>query len=383
MSDADKKHLARARFETFPDATHPKFMYHRTKPRVQVFSQKEIDELGSEWSEVYIHQEYPTVRHHWTKQERLVNNADEDAALGGGWGPTAAFAPYRGPRSAPDDQQDPVKWVDGWSVFGLSAEHGNKIKAQLLKADAAFWKSPNNNSADLASMKLAFDGVARVLFEAGTLTEKLLRNEIPALVWDSAIAGGWYRFASETPERIFPERIGHYWVWRDDTRDWRGLFRAETADWQARLLETPSRPPMGAVARLPSRKELQAGRTDIGVPALPAGGETSAPRQSRRRGFEPAMDLHWRIVAVVERHAPNWRSSNQWRSASTLKQICTDLDKDEIEVPERWRRGATQALDGAPANRWVEALEIAKTGKKLVADQIRTSIEAVRKQEHS
>jgi hypothetical protein len=169
--------------ETFLDAHHPKFMYHATKPPVQVFSQKEIDELGPEWSETYIYQEYPTYRHHWTKQEKLVKNADEDAALGGGWGPREAFAPYRGARSGVSDRHDPVKWVDTWRVPGFSAECRNKIKAQLLRADGAFWRSPDAASADLASMKLAFDGVAKVLFEAGILMDALLRNEIPALIW--------------------------------------------------------------------------------------------------------------------------------------------------------------------------------------------------------
>jgi len=112
---------------------------------------------------------------------------------------------------------------------------------ELLKADGAFWKSPDTNSADLTSMKLALDGVAKVLFDAGILTEQILNDEIPVLVWDSAIAGGWYRFASDTPARIFPEQIGHYHVWRDDTKDWKGLFRSEIAHWLAELLDAPVR----------------------------------------------------------------------------------------------------------------------------------------------
>jgi hypothetical protein len=67
-----------------------------------------------------------------------------------------------------------------------------------------------------------------VLFAAGILTENLLRNEIPQLVWDSAIAAGWWRCASETSQNIFPERVGHYWVWRDDRTDWQQLFRDKT-----------------------------------------------------------------------------------------------------------------------------------------------------------
>src|ERR1017187_6395751 len=36
---------------------------------------------------------------------------------------------------------------------------------------------------------------------------------------------------------IFPEPLGHYWVYRDDTRDWQMLFHAETAKWRSKLLE--------------------------------------------------------------------------------------------------------------------------------------------------
>jgi hypothetical protein len=42
---------------------------------------------------------YPKMKYHWTKDPAIVNNADDGAALGGGWADTpAAFAPYRGPR---------------------------------------------------------------------------------------------------------------------------------------------------------------------------------------------------------------------------------------------------------------------------------------------
>jgi len=60
-------------------------------------------------------------------------------------------------------------------------------------------------------MRLAFSRIAAVLLEAGILAHKHLEKEIPDLVWDSAIAGGWWRYASETPLSIFPEAIGHYW----------------------------------------------------------------------------------------------------------------------------------------------------------------------------
>jgi hypothetical protein len=226
----------------FPGREFPRRMYHATKGPKTVSNAQEEADLGPEWSRVYIHQDYPTVRYHWNKQPITVKNSAEEAALGGGWASSpGAFEAYRGARTARTVEQDPVKWLDEWSVPGLSSEHRKKIKAQLLRADGTFEKSLDLDSAALAAMRQAFDGIARVLFDAGILTEDLLRTDVPQFVWDSAIAGGWWRLASETCQNIFPEQLGHYWVWRDESRDWKGLFRAEAGEWEARLLETPSR----------------------------------------------------------------------------------------------------------------------------------------------
>jgi hypothetical protein len=66
---------------------------------------------------------YPTVRYHWAKEAVIVHNADEDAALGGGWADTpAAFEAYRGPRPARTAQQNPIQWVDDWPVPGVTPD---------------------------------------------------------------------------------------------------------------------------------------------------------------------------------------------------------------------------------------------------------------------
>jgi len=242
----------------------PKPMFHATKPPRTVYSPQQKAELGQEWSEEYIFQPYPKYKYHWVHKERTVQNLEEESTLRNGWGDSPnEFAPYRGTRPNRSDAQDPTKWVDDWLVSGLSASHRNKIKAQLLRADAVFWNAPDANSADLASMKVAFEGIAKVLFEAGLLTRQLLQNEIPVLAWDSAIAGGWYRFASEIPESIFPEPLGHYWVWRDETKDWKGLFRPETAQWLAMLLEHSTDRPASPTAH---RAVLTSSRTATDFP---------------------------------------------------------------------------------------------------------------------
>ena len=53
------------------------------------------------------------------------------------------------------------------------------------------------------------------------------------------IAAGWWRCASETPQDIFPERVGHYWVWRDERTDEPRLFHDETEVWRVRLAVLP------------------------------------------------------------------------------------------------------------------------------------------------
>jgi len=185
-------------------------------------------------------QEYPKCKYHYTGRTIEVKTADEEAKLElqGGWANTpGAFLKYQGPwRLGP--QHDPTKWVDQWSVEGLSEALRKKIKAQLLKAHAAFWKAPDAPNANTDAMRQAFDGVAGAVFEAGLLSEPCLAEYIPQLVWDSAIAGGWWRLASDTPQSMFPERLGQYWVWRDESRDWNLLFAPEAAEWQAKLLES-------------------------------------------------------------------------------------------------------------------------------------------------
>jgi hypothetical protein len=65
---------------------------------------------------------------------------------------------------------------------------------------------------------------------------------------------GHPRFASETPESIFPERLGHYYVWRDETKDWNGLFRTETAGWLANMLDVVATAPASVKVRRPPKR---------------------------------------------------------------------------------------------------------------------------------
>jgi len=203
-------------------------------------------------------QPYPAIRYHYSGQETIVHNAEEDEALGGGWAERPHdWLRYKGARRL-DPRHDPIKWVDQWPLESLRESLKNQIKARLLKIHARFWQNPDQPGADTEAMVVALDQIAQVLFDAQFLREHHLTHEIPELIWDSAIAGGWWSLASETPSRMFREKLGRYWVFRDDTRNWDMLFGTAVAKWRAILLE--SRAP-GSEPPAPKRQDLTIART--------------------------------------------------------------------------------------------------------------------------
>jgi hypothetical protein len=222
-----------------PPGQYPKDMYRENGVPVKARDENEEAAARAHGYTTTFVPNYPAVKYHWTRNPLVVENSDQETALGRGWSRDhLAFDSYRVARKAKPHDPNPIKWVDEWLVPDLSAADRAMIKAALWQADAVFWKLPSSSSADMESMRLAFDGIAAALFDAGILTESLLENDIPTLVWDSAISGGWFHYASGTDKDIFPEKIGHHWVWRDESRDWQGLFRAESSRWRSELLQT-------------------------------------------------------------------------------------------------------------------------------------------------
>jgi hypothetical protein len=97
----------------------------------------------------------------------------------------------------------------------------------------------------------------------------------------------------------------------------------------------------------------------------------------RTHGFPANMVHHDKIATVVNRHAPNWRvGSNAYRNETLLEEICRDLDEAGVDIPKSWKNGLTPSLKGVKVRNWQEALELGT--KKLVADQINTSLKTVR-----
>jgi len=289
---------------------------------------------------VYIHQEYPKVKYHWSGKIETIQNAAGETALGGGWANSpSAFDAYKGPRRARTQERDPCKWLDEWSVPGLSSAHRQKIKAQLLRSAGAFDKSPGADpeSDALACMRLAFEGIAQVLLDAGILTQNLLRKEITELVWNSAIAGGWWRRASEARQDIFPEQIGHYWVWREDNREAKELFRAETREWEARLLEAPGQEMPAARASLSTLGT----ETLLGQGQMPSTVASAASEAVRSTAPEDgAFTSEPQRIASLAAYTGRWQCSEA-ALARTARVDPADLSK--------WKKGLLSATSDKKA----------------------------------
>lgn len=324
-----------------PGREYPRPLYHATKAPVTVSSAQEEKALGADWSRVYIHRWYPSVRYHWSGKNVTVRNTDEEIALGGGWaGTPAAFDAYKGLRRARIEEQDSCKWLDEWSAPGLSSATRKKIKAQLLRADGAFDRSPDDDpeAAALACMRQAFEGIAQVLLDAGILTQDLMRKEMTELVWNSAIAGGWWRRASQTRQDIFPEPLGHYWVWRDDSREGKELFRAETREWEARLLEAPAQemPAVRASLSMPRAENLP-NQDHLPLKVVSAVFETvsSAPPENNS-----PFTLEAQRIAALAAYTEFWQCSEAALARSAIVHPA-DLSK--------WKKGSLSAASDKKA----------------------------------
>jgi hypothetical protein len=168
-------------------------------------------------------------------------------------------------------------------------------------------------------MRLAYEGVAQVLFDAVALTQEVLDVDLPIFIWDCAVAGRWWHLASEQPTEVFSERIGHYWFWKDHGDSWRHLFRAESSGWQARLLERSAQFKPDTIEQRPTvvtenRSERQNPRKSI----------PPASKTGKRRGRRPNPERRDAIRKAINKHGEKWRDH--------LSEIFTALDAQEVPL---------------------------------------------------
>jgi hypothetical protein len=225
------------RIETFLDAHHPKFMYHATKPPVQVFSRSEIEELGPDWSETYAYQEYPKCKYHRTGKTLTVKDADEEAALGEGWGDSSV-----GPFGLTD--ADPLRWFDEWELESLPPEARDRIREGLanVHADVIDSVADHDSSARRTSMRKAFELFTLEYLNAALLTEWVMSQSIPRMVYDAAVSAGWQTGALQKNRRCTIQ-FGHYWVPSEVPAMLEELFRAHAWRLRGKLPRNPSEAP--------------------------------------------------------------------------------------------------------------------------------------------
>lgn len=176
------------------------------------------------------YQEFPKAKYHRTGKSVVVNNEDEEAALGEGWGDSPG-----GPPGLPVGS-DPLHWCDTWDLGALGLNAMGRIKAGLAAAHADVIESSRQNGSKIrrVSMQKAFDLLAQEYFSAGLLTDSLLTDSIPLMVYDAAVAGGWQ---TGTPERNIrcTVRYGHYWVPKETPAMLQNLFEPQRWRWRGKL----------------------------------------------------------------------------------------------------------------------------------------------------
>jgi hypothetical protein len=90
-------------------------------------------------------------------------------------------------------------------------------------------------------MQQAFDGIAKILFDANLLTLEILENQLRLFVLEAAIAGDWMTyFAHDEPRTaIFPGYLGNATMWKElqERAPLPRIFLAEIAEWRSKLLD--------------------------------------------------------------------------------------------------------------------------------------------------
>jgi hypothetical protein len=290
---------------------------------------------------------YPKCKYHRTGRVTTVTDADKEAALGEGWSDSpGGSVVWQG--------ADPCGCFDGWDLGCLSSETQGRIRACLANAHADVIESgPDlDSSVRRASMRKVFDGFAEEYLKAGLLTESMLGEAIPRMVYEAAVSGSW-QTGSLSKNSGCTLQYGRYWVPPGIPQMLTDLFRAPVYRWRARLEAKPgSAAPSTAQ---PSGRELQPQAL-----ARPKG--NSSEQGERRLG--------------ARRATPSSHESNLARAARRQAVVQPILER------KRWTRGrlATKAgvgkatlygyLDGTRAR-------ISTENRKAIADSLDLKPEAL------
>jgi hypothetical protein len=175
------------------------------------------------------YQEYPKMKYHRTGKTVVVNDREAELCLGEGWGDS---------RDGPFGLQEgnPLQWFDEWGLESLGPAARDRIREALTHTHADVIESGADDGSEVrrASMKKLFDAIAAECLEAGLLTESMLNDTIPRMVYDAAVSGRWQTGSLEKNSGCTLQ-YGHYWVPADVPRMLAALFESQVWRWRGKL----------------------------------------------------------------------------------------------------------------------------------------------------
>jgi len=177
---------------------------------------------------------YPKCKYHRTGKTTIVKDVDAEAALGEGWGDSPG-----GPSGLQDDA-DPFQRFDTWGLECLRSDARGRIRTGMANAHAGVIESgPDPDSrVRQASMRKVFGIFAEEYLRAGLLTESMMDDSIPRMVYDAAVSGGW-QTGSLARNGGCTLQFGHYWVPPDVPKMLTKLLQGEVWRWRGELEATP------------------------------------------------------------------------------------------------------------------------------------------------
>jgi hypothetical protein len=274
------------------------------------------------------YQEYPKLKYHRTGKTASVNDRETELALGEGWGDS----PY-GPFGL--QEGNPLRWLDEWGLESLVPAARDSIREALTDAHASIIESGADHESQVrrASMKKIFDVVAREHLDAGLLTESMLTDTIPQVVYDAAVSGRWQTGSIEKNSGCTLE-FGHHWVPSDVPRILAALFESQVWRWRGKL-----------------------GRQS-GTPT-----ETAEPRSLATRSNEILSRTN-RADDPTPRRSPGGCETNHRLSRSTEAPVGLSsspgpperLDIQEPQAPKRGRKAKRRASRNAKYEEIEDAL---------------------------
>jgi hypothetical protein len=269
------------------------------------------------------YREYPKVKYHRTGKIASVNDREAELALGEGWGDS----PY-GPFGL--QEGNPLRWFDEWGLESVAPAARERIREVLTNAHADVIESGADNESQVrrASMKRIFDVFAAEYLNAGLLTESMLTDAIPQMVYDAAVSGRWQTGSLEKNSG-YTLQYGHHWVPSDVPRMLAALFESQVWRWRGQL-GRQSGTPNGAPTQTAEPRSL----APVGPQAPKRGRKTKMQaRQNVRyakiydalRSISDAHPKDHREVfnSLTERHVPipdaePFKAAGGWQSRRRL-----------------------------------------------------------------